>query len=259
MSVENIMMPVGMECVKELLEEQERLAEINRFCDVRPPHFLLHMDEGNGQTTFVEYITDIFVDKKMRPFGSTDTYLEYKLDGSMDQLRKIRTDLYKSRAVYKDKYNGVVAVHVGALANKHNEPQIPFLLDVVNNMKDSSTFVFIFPTILNRTLEQLIQKLEDGVEDMVKVCLPPYSKSQLAEIAVKKLEYLGVSVKSNETLDIIKKMVIEQNISTAKAAAVLGRTLVQQAVFHDVQVVLELKQGDETKIKKRTIITGGNV
>lgn len=257
MSIENIMVPVGMEYVKEFLEEYDKLAEITRFCDVRPPHFLLQMDEGNGQTTFVEYITDVFVEKKMRPFGSIDTYLEYKLDGSMDQLRTIRTDLFESCAVYKDKYNGVVAVHVGALANKHNEPQIPFFLEMVNKMKDSATFVFIFPTVLNRTLELLLQKLEDKVEDMVKVCLAPYSKEQMVEIAVKKLEYYGVSVTGCETLAVIEKMVIEQNISTAKEAAVLGRALIPQATFSDSRVVLELNQGDEGKSKKRTIITGG--
>lgn len=258
MSAENIVMPVGMESIKVFLSEQAKVAKIHKYCSINPSNFLVYMDAGNGQTTLVEYITDVFIDENVRHFGSTDMYLEYKLDGSMDQLREISTDLNKSNAVYMDKYNGVVAIHLGALASKHNEPQIPFLIkNIVNPLKDAATFVFFLPTVTNRTLDQLADNLKGELEDMVTVSLSTYAKKDLVKIIVNKLGYWNIAVKDDTTKRIIEEMVIDQNISTAKEAVNLAKGLVQYADFHDKELVLELKSNDGMSTTKKLLLLGG--
>lgn len=109
----------------------------------------------------------------------------------------------------------------------------------------------------NRTLDNLVECLKNEIENTVTVILPPYSKIELTEIAKRTIENMGVMVEGKDTLAIIMKMMVEHNITTAKAAVSLGRDLIQYANFRDFNPVLELKNGD-AKTMKKMVMLGGN-
>lgn len=249
--------PVGMKHVEAFLKELHKKVEIHRRCEVKPPHFLVYLDAGNGQTTLSEYITDMFVEGKLRHFGSIDAYLEYKLNGSMEQLNEIYTDINKRYAVYMDKYNGVVAIDMKALSTKHNEPQIPFFLNMIQDMKDSATFILYMPTDPNRTLNLLADDLKKDVENLITVYVPTYTIKELVEIVVRTIENKGVLVRGEKTFRIIERMLNESEIINAKDAAALGERFVSYAEFRNGYLVLELEKNFDDKAAKKVMVLGG--
>ena len=70
-----------------------------KHCGIKPPHYVVSLDAGNGQTTVVRYIADVMLNNDIRSFRGMDQYLEYRLDGSMDQLKQVFGDI-GSCAVY---------------------------------------------------------------------------------------------------------------------------------------------------------------
>ena len=85
---------VGLPEVKTFVEDIVKKAEVYRYGGVKPPHMIISLAAGNGQSVVTDYITDTFYENKVRSFRSFDKSLEYRVKEDADKLR-IPDDLKK--------------------------------------------------------------------------------------------------------------------------------------------------------------------
>lgn len=234
-------MPLGMECVKTTLEEIVEKSHIYKYCDISLPHFIIHLESGNGRTTLVEYITDTYIDHSLRRFSGKDTYLEYNLDGSMSQLEEIHVDLNARYSGYYDAYNGVVAIDIRALETKANEAHIDFFLKIIEEFKKSATFILFVPDTMNRTLEKLMNEIKCKLACFEELDIPKYTTLHLAEISVNSLYVKGIDVQDeDEVISTVTKIIDDNNnITTAKSAVELSDKLALCADFSNYKPIIK--------------------
>lgn len=89
---------VGLPEVKTFVEDIVKKAEVYRYGGVKPPHMIISLAAGNGQSVVTDYITDTFYENKVRRFRSFDKSLEYRVDGTFADAEQIIEDI-RGRAV----------------------------------------------------------------------------------------------------------------------------------------------------------------
>ena len=254
MGLNDILCPVGMEAVEMILQNEKYKLQNMKFCEVKTPHFLVYLDQQNGRTTLSEYITEVYVKEKFRLFSKRDTLLEYELDGSVRQLNEIYADLKYRYSGYMNKYNGVVAISLEGLLRKNpREAEIPLFIKLMKEMKDDVTFVFFAPQNNTKSAE-LFSKIEKELVFVEKFTLSSYTVSQLSEIVKRVIEDKSVEIVGLETKYVIENLIMEEGITTAKAASFLGERLVKYANVRNRDVYLEL---NDNTLKKGLYKIGG--
>ena len=92
MTTNHTKIPIGLAGAVAAIKKNIDQAHIYHRCGLKPPHYIINLDAGNGQTTLTEYIATSYADYGVRHFGGLDMFLEYTLDGSMEQLKKVFAD-----------------------------------------------------------------------------------------------------------------------------------------------------------------------
>ena len=111
MTTNHTKIPIGLANAVAAIKKNIDQAHIYHRCGLKPPHYIINLDAGNGQTTLTEYIATSYADYGVRHFGGLDMFLEYTLDGSMEQLKKVFADI-RACAVYTNEYEGVIAMDI---------------------------------------------------------------------------------------------------------------------------------------------------
>ena len=78
--------PIGLRTPCAEIEKACREAHVYRRCGLKPGHFIVPLGAGNGRTTFIEYMADMYKEAGVLDFISgIDDYIEITLDGKTEK------------------------------------------------------------------------------------------------------------------------------------------------------------------------------
>lgn len=223
--------PIGLKSAVNAIQETIEQAHIYHRCGLIPPHYIINLDAGNGQTTLTEYIAESYASHGVRHFGGLDMFLEYTLDGSMEQLKKIFADI-RACAVYTNEFEGVISMDIAKLASHVNEAQLDVFIQEISKISSYATFVFYIPATMNRNIASLVGKIREVLDDVVMVNVKPYSVEELVEIVKGMITDAGVIIEDSSELDkYLLNYVEAEHINNVKAAKKLSQMMVKNANF----------------------------
>ncbi len=213
----NTRKPIGLAPAVERINNTCRSADMFYRCGLKPPHYIFNIDKGNGQTTLTEFIANSYNEAHIRHFGGLDLYLEYHLDGSMKQMKKIFAEIGSS-AVYTNTYEGVIAIDIGELANFINEEQIDFFLNEIKKTGREATYLFYVSSKTSRNVLSLISRIKTEIENTEYIEISPYSEDEIEGIMKNLLEQSGVCLKDNKGVNKkIHDVICGEEIRNVKA------------------------------------------
>lgn len=199
------------------------------------PSFIINLDQGEGQTTVTEYITSSLQTYNVRNFGGLDTYLEFILDGSLDQMKEVFNTIDQS-SVYTNNFEGVISFDVSKLADFVREYQTTYFLNELKKRSKFATCIFFVPSKGNDKIRELIEKIEDSInkENINFLKIKPYSYIEYTKIIESMILDNGIElVDEITTYNTLLQLVHEKQISTMKQARSLFQLLVRHADYND--------------------------
>lgn len=242
----NLIRPLGLDVVTTYIEN---LHPLDANC-----HFVIYLDAGNGQSTLAEYMTDVFCQNHLRHFGGREHSLEYRMDGSMSQLKQVLSDI-DANASYTNHYEGMIFMDISGFSKHVNEAQTDMLLKAVQEMGKHATLVFYVPTEPERNLDKLITKLHDALDEVVEFHIDPYTAAHITGIILRMLLDSGILLdRPREVSTHILEMVRSADIHNIKDAKKLTRQLRRCADHSGIRPTLSFRnlcpQTEETVRQK---------
>lgn len=227
----NIRIPIGLKAGVEAVQKICSYSRIYYRCGLRPPHYIVNIDAGNGQTTFTEYVAEAFCDNGVRHFGGLDNYLEFTLDGSMSQLKNLFAKI-RTCAVYTNEFEGIVAMDIAKLSTHINEAQVEYFISGITDLSNHATFIFYVPSVMNRNIATLVSKIAGVLSEVEVLNIQPYNDEEMMRITKVMMEDAGVKIEDNDIVDnILLELVIADEINTVKAAKKLSQEIIKRANF----------------------------
>lgn len=227
----NIKIPIGLTAAVDAIEEICMKTPAYHRCGLKPPHYIINLDAGNGQSTLAEYMAESFADAGIRHFGGLDMYLEYTLDGTVEQLKKVFSDI-RSCAVYTNEFEGVIAMDISKLATHINETQVDIFLSEVSKISRHATFIFYVPSATNRNMAILANKISTAIDEVKILTVYPYNTEEIVAIIKGMIEEAGVMLEEDGNVDkLLCEMVLAKDIISVKAAKKISQELVKNANF----------------------------
>lgn len=234
--------PVGAEEVVSVLAEVCANSDAHKHCGIAPPHFVINLDAGNGQTTFTRYISETLSKNEIRHFGGMDPFLEYILDGTMPQLKQIFGDI-PTCAVYTNSFEGVVAIDITALSKYANEAQTEFFLEEIKKVCRTATVILYTGGIPSRGVLSIVDKLKAAVRNISIIHLDTYTPDELALIAERLLDEYGVSVdESDDFHNALREVVTMEACQTVRDTMAVTERAVKMADFSGYMPTLSTEQ-----------------
>ena len=234
--------PVGAEEVVSVLAEVCANGAAHKHCGIAPPHFVINLDAGNGQTTITRFIAETLSKNEIRHFGGMDLFLEYMLDGTMPQLKQIFGDI-RTCAVYTNSFEGVIAIDITALSKYANEAQAEFFLEEIKKVCRTATVILYTGGTPSRGVLSVVEKLKAAVRNVSIIHLNTYTPDELARIAERLLDEYGVSVDvSDEFHNALCEVVTLEACQTVKDTVAVTERAVKMADFSGYMPTLSTKQ-----------------
>lgn len=228
----NVRTPVGLEPLVSKIQTICLNPEAYHRCGLKPNHYLINLDSGNGHSTVATYVSDAFHEYEIRHFGGLDLFLEYTLDGSMTQLKQVLNDI-KSCAVYTNEYEGVIAFDISGLATHLNETQVTVFLKALSEIGLHATLILYVPSEINRNMAQLIDKVRSVLgESLEVISIEAYTEENLVEIIKGLIEAAGVDLEeTGDTNDCILEVIRSTGTTTIQDAKCVVQKMIKNACF----------------------------
>ena len=235
----NVYTPVGLEPLVSKIQNICVCSDVYHRCGLKPNHYLINLDPGNGHSTVATYVSDAFHEYGIRHFGGLDLFLEYTLDGSMAQLRQVLNDI-KACAVYTNEYEGVIALDISGLAAHLNETQVSMFLKELPAIAEHATLILYVPSKLNRNIAQLIDKVSAVLgESLDVISIEAYTEDNLVTIIKELINEAGVDLEETDDInDCILSAIRLTGSTTLKDAKQLVQTMVKNACFEHFVPIL---------------------
>lgn len=235
--------PVGLRAMVTAVDEICKSAAMYRHGNATPGHFLVTLDAGNGRTTLVQHMADMFAAHRIRHFGGLDPFLEFTVAGTTVQLKQILGTI-RNCAVYTNHYNGIIAMDIAALAGHMGEPIFQYFLTEIAEVAAEATIIFFLPGTLNRNQELLAEKLCAALDDELQfIRLGDYTDEELAQIVELTMENGGIEIREPEQFH--EALVGEINacgIRTAGEAVKMAGKIMRKADYSRFHVTIEVEQ-----------------
>ena len=123
----NFNRPLGLDLITDYIDNL-------RPMEADDCHYIIHLDAG-GQSTLIEYMSDTFYRNRIRHFGGRERFLEYRLDGSLSQLRQVLEDI-DANACYTNHFEGIIALDIAGLARFVNQTQTEVFLKALSIVRN---------------------------------------------------------------------------------------------------------------------------
>lgn len=189
----NYRIPVAMEPLAAVLEGVCRNQEAYSRFILKPPGFIIPLDAGDGQTTILEYITDVFYGNHIRFFAGPDLYLEYRPDGTFPDMKRVFRSIHDC-AVYTNYFEGVIGLDISALSKDMQD----YFLMQVHNLCSSATMVYFIGSAPSRTVRSTVQLLKEKNRNLIEIEIRKYTTDDLAIIMERHLESCGIETETGD-------------------------------------------------------------
>lgn len=237
--------PVGLEGLKMQMEELARKGDAFRKGGAKVPHVVMNLARENGQSVAADYITSVLYDNRLRRFRGMDCLLEYRLDGSMKQLKRVFEDI-SDNAVYTNEYEGVAAIDISALAECANEIQTDYFVEQIEETAKSATVIIFYDESLGGRIRSVKERVLRALGNYIEVSTEPYSQREYSEIIVRNIRERGIEIESGEESEKILSSIVEENhVTNAGEAASLADDLLFCADYSDFRPRITAKSLSE--------------
>lgn len=217
---------IGLDELKNQLSEITSNADAFRKGGAKVPNIVINLAHDNGQSIVAEYITSVLYDYKLRPFHGLDTLLEYRLDGSLRQIKRIFDDI-SSNAVYTNEYEGVVAIDISALSEFINEFQVDYFVEKIGPVSQNATVIIYYDDSLGKRMHLIKERIVETMGNFIDVSVSPYSVKEYSEIVVQNILDRGIEVDTGDDLEnVLCRVVDTYHVTSAKQAVAVAEDLV---------------------------------
>lgn len=172
---------IGMPEIKAVAETISTHAKEYEIGLKKKPTYIVLLDKGQGRTTVLEYIADIY--ETTFPSG-LDPYVEFEIEATMSAVEEIGVRLSDS-AIYKPYYEEVCGVDICKFAHHLNELQTDLVIKLLKEASEHCFMLFFFPQEPNKSEQRLIDRLCDALDISSTIEATPYSAKDYAEIVIK--------------------------------------------------------------------------
>lgn len=231
----NITKPIGMDKVCSKVEEICANPQPYKIVGIKPPHFAVGLDSGNGRTMLLEYISDMYKDSKAIDFtGGIDDYVEIALDGSLAQLNS-SIELVKHSADYTNgAFAGVVGIDATKLAGHQNETQSKEFESFIEDLSESAVIILFTPTNMTASEVKYTEKIKSKLDDIICFGDFIYTDKDYVGIMLRSFENSGVEFKfTDSVIDSLVNTVNDFGIDSVPKAIKLARNLIINADYSD--------------------------
>lgn len=231
----NITKPVGMDKVCSKVKEICANPKPYKITGIKPPHFAVGLNSGNGRTMLLEYISDMYKDSKVIDFtGGIDDYLEITLDGSLTQLNS-SIELVKHSADYTNgKFAGVVGIDATKLSGHQNETQSKEFESFIEDLSESAVIILFTPINMTASEVKYIDKIKSKLDDIICFGNLVYTDKEYVEIMLRFFENSGIELKYTDSLiENLVNTVNDFGIDSVPEVIKLARNLIINADYSD--------------------------
>ena len=198
---------------------------------VTVPSFLMNISRSNGQTFVAEFITLYLYENELRSFHALNEMKEYRLDGTLKQIKHIFKDI-KCNAVYTNEFEGVVSIDFSALADYVNEYQVDYFIEEIGIVAQNATMIFYYDKSKGKSIEVIKDRIIKKISNCIDITVLPYTLEEYAEIVLENLSDRGVDVEcGREMKQLLCKIIDSNHVTTAKQAVALAERLVLSADY----------------------------
>ncbi len=217
---------VGLEDLKNQMSEIVRKADAYKKGGAQVPHVVMNLTHDNGQSIVADYIATVLYENDLRKFCGLDILLEYRLDGSLRQMKQVFEDI-ASNAVYTNEYEGVIAVDISSLSEFINECQVDYFVEHIGIVSQNATVVLYYDESLGKRMQLIKERVVRAIGNHIDVIVSPYSQKEYSEIIVQNIRERGIEVESEEELETIICDVFDRyHVTNAKQAVAVAEDLV---------------------------------
>lgn len=236
----DIARPIGLNTPCKEIESTCREAHMYKRCGLRPKHYIVPLDSGSGRTTLIEYMTDKYREAGVMDFASgLDDYIEIIFDGTLQQLKQAFASI-DSAAVYTNEYCNIISMDVSELSTHIGETQFAEFIKNCKRVCEHACVVFFVHSVPTRNEARLLDKLCEAIDNVKRINVEPYSKSDMVSLIVKTVVEHGIACdKEDSFLNALESMVMECDISSVKDAKVAADLLVHYADFSGFMPVVD--------------------
>ena len=216
---------VGLEDLKNTMSEIVSKADAYKKGGAQIPHMVMNLTHDNGQSIVADYITSVLYENNLRKFCGLDILLEYRVDGSLKQMKQIFEDI-SSNAVYTNEYEGVVAIDISALSEYINEFQVDYFVKNIGSVSQTATVIIYYDESIGKRMQLIMERVVEAMGNCIDVSVAPYSAKDYSEIVVQNIIERGIEVDTEEMEDILCKVVKKYHVASAKQAVAVAEDLV---------------------------------
>ena len=141
----------GHDELKTHLKAIKDNADAYMKCGAKVPNFAMNITKDNGQTHVAEMITMYLHDNNLRKFHAINEMKEYRLDGTMKQIKEVFKDI-RCNAVYTNEFEGVIAIDISALAEHVNESQVDYFVEEIKKVAQDATVIIYYDDSLGKQI-----------------------------------------------------------------------------------------------------------
>lgn len=233
---------IGLKEVVNRLETLKRRKHLYQNTNIRPPHFIINLSKSYGRTSLAKYIESIFIFEKLIDSNSSlDHLLEFELDGSYNNLHEIIKEI-NEKPIYKNEFNGIIAIGIEKLANHINEDQFTYFIESFKKFSNHSSLIFYLNYENNYKEKILIDSLKNEIDNLEVISTSKYTKEDYILIIAQELKENGIEIINDEMiLEKIYEQVMVEDLSTIKDALSLSQEIISSVNFENTKRELKIE------------------
>jgi hypothetical protein len=229
----NVIQPIGLEPMINLIQAACKQAKIYNRCGEKPGPFIINLDAGNGQTTLTTYAAEMFYNAGIRPRNGREIFLEFTLEGTMSQLKTVIGEIKANAEYGNGYYDGLIGIDIAKLDSHLNEAQTALFCEVFEEISRQATLLLYVPSSVSKNTAFLISRLRASFGEKLQIVnLSPYTKENMADIVRRIIEDTGTELEQDDDNDrSILSAVENMGVKSVKDAKVLTKQLLSCADF----------------------------
>ena len=243
----NIFKPIGVDELCATVETICANPYPYKITGIKPPHFAVAIDPGNGRTTILEYISDMYKENGVIDFtGGIADYAEITLDGTLQQLYSCINTVKHSADYTNGVFKGIVGIDATKISSHQNETQAKEFEAFFENVADSAVIVLFTPVNMTASELRYTDKIKSKLDDVIDFGSCVYSDTDYSKIVLRYLEDSGVGfVRSEPMVDTLLSVINTLGVDSVPKAIKLAKDLIIKADYSNVIPSISDKQISE--------------
>ena len=131
------------------------------------PMILVPIDSGNGRSTIIKAVTNLFRETEAIFFSShTNRYLEFKPNGTVDAIHRMDMEIQDNKAAtYTNEFQGIVGIDMDSMMTHLNDAVGEKFFELAERIKKKALLIIFVPGDAHaRQIETITNKLGIGTK-----------------------------------------------------------------------------------------------